>query len=117
MNAEELLYEARKQGAVFTVPEPGRVHVEAPKRLPDDLLEQLRRCKAEIVELLITNPATACACDPLPSQAEYAHLAQAGCGPNYQRCGACGYHWQCKFVMAAVVAGFQGRVEQHGRGA
>ncbi len=99
MTAEELLYEARKQGAVFTVPEPGRVHVEAPERLPDDLLEQLRRCKAEIVELLIANPATACACDPLPSQAANGHLAQAGCGPTYERCEACGYTWRCKLCL------------------
>ncbi len=96
MTAEELLYEARKQGAVFTVPEPGRVHVEAPERLPDYLLEQLRRCKAEIVELLITKPATACTCGLLPSQTEYGHLAQAGCGPSYSRCAECGYRWQCK---------------------
>ena len=31
-----------------------------------------------------------CSCDPLPSQAEYGHLAQAGCGPTYERCLACG---------------------------
>ena len=100
MTAEELLCEARKQGAVFTVPEPGHVHVEAPMRLPDDLLEQLRRCKAEIVALLlITHPATACACDPLPSQAELGHLAQAGCGQGYERCAMCGYTWRCKICM------------------
>ncbi len=99
MTAEELLYEARKQGAVFTVPEPGRVHVEAPERLPDDLLGQLRRCKAEIVELLITNPGTACACDPLPSQAEYGSLAHAGCGPAYSRCLRCEKVWQCKLCQ------------------
>ena len=99
MTAEELLCEARKQGAVFTVPEPGRVHVEAPERLPDDLLEQLRRCKAEIVELLNTTPVTACACDPLPSQAERGARAQAGCGPDYERCSKCGKIWQCKICL------------------
>ncbi len=96
MTAEELLYEARKQGAVFTVPEPGRVHVEAPERLPDELLEQLRRYKAEIVELLIARPATACTCQPLPSQQEYGSAAQAGVGLDYQQCFTCGYTWQCK---------------------
>ena len=108
MTAEELLYEARKQGAVFTVPEPGRVHVEAPERLPDDLLEQLRRCKAEIVELLITNPATACGCDPLPSQTEHGHLAQAGCGPGYERCAMCGYTWRCKICLGCRRCRFPG---------
>ena len=99
MNAEELLYEARRQGAVFRVLEPGRVHVEAPERLPDDLLERLRRCKAEIVELLNTTPVTACACDPLPSQAEHENMAQAGCGPGYEQCPMCGYTWRCKICM------------------
>ncbi len=91
-----LLRQAQALGAVFTVPEPGRVHVEAPERLPDDLLEQLRRCKTEIAELLIAQPATACTCQPLPSQKEFGHMAQAGCGPTYERCEACGYTWRCK---------------------
>ncbi len=108
MTAEELLYEARKQGAVFTVPEPGRVHVEAPEKLPDDLLEQLRRCKAEIVELLITQPAAARTCQPPPMQAEYGALAQAGCGPDYECCGTCGYTWRCKICMGCRRCRFPG---------
>ncbi len=40
------------------------------------------------LESIIT---AACGCDPLPSQAKYGHLAQAGCGPMYEPCDICGF--------------------------
>ena len=45
----ELLREAQALGAVFTVPEPGRVHIEASEPLPDALMESLRQFKDEVL--------------------------------------------------------------------
>ena len=95
MTASDLLSRAYDLGATFTVPEPGRVHVSAPEPLPDNLMAELRRYKAEVIELLSSLPADACFCNPLPSQKEYGYMAQAGCGPGYKRCDACGYTWRC----------------------
>src|SRR5918992_2541961 len=61
-------------------------------KVPADLVEELRQHKSDILTLL----SNACTCNPLPSQAEVGALAQAGCGPKYERCHTCGYAWQCK---------------------
>jgi hypothetical protein len=61
--------------------------------LTPDLLEELRQHKAGILALLTR---TACTCDPLPSQTGSDAQAQAGCGPQYERCHTCGYSRQCK---------------------
>ncbi len=60
------------------------------------------------VESVISPLSTACSCDPLPSQAEYGHLAQAGCGPSYERCSACGYRWRCKICSGCRRCRFPG---------
>ena len=44
-----LVRQAQALGAVFSVPEPGRVHIEAPEPLPDVLMESLRQHKDEVL--------------------------------------------------------------------
>ncbi len=80
MKAEELLYEARKQGAVFTVSGKNKVRVSGPMSLPDSLMAELRTHKLDIIPLLAEGPdylATACICEKTPD----------GTGP--ERCGVC----------------------------
>jgi hypothetical protein len=66
MNASEALFEARKQGATFTVNGKGQVKVSALLPLPQPLLVELRKHRAELIALLRQEPdysATACVCD------------------------------------------------------
>ena len=52
MNATEVLYRARKHGAVFTLLGEDRVKVSAPLPLPGNLLADLKTRKADIIPLL-----------------------------------------------------------------
>jgi hypothetical protein len=61
-------------------------------KVPADLVEELRQHKSDILALL----SSACTCNPLPSQAKFGALAQAGCGPKYERCHTCRHTRQCK---------------------
>ena len=92
MTVIQLLERAWTLGATITVPEPGRVHLEAPSPLPDELMAQLRKHKDQVIRLL----SDACTCEPLPSRADIGHFAHAGVGPDYERCATCGKTWQCK---------------------
>ena len=69
-------------------------------RVPQELLVEVREHKNELLELVTQPPDSSevapCSCDPLPSQDEHGDMAQAGCGPDYDRCQACGYTWRCK---------------------
>jgi hypothetical protein len=81
MNASEALFEARKQGATFTVNGDGRVKVKAVLPLPQSLLAELRKHRPEIANLLLQEPdysATACVCD------------RPFGGTGSARCGVCG---------------------------
>jgi hypothetical protein len=86
MNASEALFEARKQGAMFTVNGKGQVKVSALLPLPQPLLAELREHRAEITNLLLQQPdysATACLCD-----------RPVG-GTGSERCGVCGLTLIC----------------------
>lgn len=61
-------------------------------RVPLEMVSEIRRHKGEILAWV----SNACACNPLPTQAHYGAMAQAGCGPKYQQCDVCGYTWRCK---------------------
>jgi hypothetical protein len=52
MNTDELLREARARGATFQVIEEGRLRVQAPSPLPEDLMAELRQHKTRILSLL-----------------------------------------------------------------
>ena len=54
MMASELLARAQGMGATLTVPEPDRIHIEAPEPLPGELVAALREHKAELLVLLST---------------------------------------------------------------
>ncbi len=86
LTAEELLYEARKQGVVFVLAGKGKVRVSGPMPLPDPLMAELRKHKLDIIPLLAQGPdylATACICEKTPD----------GTGP--ERCGVCGLPLIC----------------------
>jgi hypothetical protein len=68
MTPLELLERVQSFGARLTVPEAGRIHIEAPEPLPDELMAELRQHKVELLALLrqeVDYAATACAC-PIP---------------------------------------------------
>ncbi|HZA23477.1 MAG TPA: hypothetical protein VFA32_12900, partial [Dehalococcoidia bacterium] len=52
MNTDELLRQARTRGATFQVIEEGRLRVQAPSPLPEDLMAELRQHKTRILSLL-----------------------------------------------------------------
>jgi hypothetical protein len=52
MTAEEVLRQARARGATFQVMGSGRIKVQAPSALPDELMEGLRHNKAAVLALL-----------------------------------------------------------------
>ena len=56
MNLTELLDRAYSLGTLFNIPEPDRVHVEAPQQLPDELMALLREHKDELLEILSWPP-------------------------------------------------------------
>ena len=98
MGAVELLEELQSYGVSVSLDQDELV-LRPGSQVPADLLSEVREYKAQILEFLSirpTYPATPCNCDPLPSQAEFGPMAQAGCGPTYERCDACGYTWRCK---------------------
>ena len=102
MLATEILTALQEVGAIARV-DGDKLLVEPGNVVPAALIPEIREHKLEIMELVIQTttsigvvPTTACSCSPLPTQAEYGHLAQAGCGPSYERCAECGYRWQCK---------------------
>ncbi|MDR3415611.1 MAG: hypothetical protein P4L83_05450 [Nevskia sp.] len=63
MNAAALLNEAYQRGARFSV-HGGRLIVEAPAPLPDALMAELRRRKAEVMALVIPATEPALTLDP-----------------------------------------------------
>ena len=86
MNAEALLREAKSLGATFILLGEERVRVEAPLPLPDELVNALRECKAEVLELLQVRPdyvATACTCT----------MPEGPTGPD--RCSTCSLALNC----------------------
>ena len=98
MGAVELLEELQSCGISVSLDQDELV-LRPGSQVPPDLLAEIREHKAQILEFLSIrsmHPATPCCCDPLPSQAEFGAMAQAGCGPKYERCNVCGYMWQCK---------------------
>lgn len=52
MDPQSLLAHARELGATFALAEGDKLKVRAPVPLPEDLLEELRRHKAQIIALL-----------------------------------------------------------------
>lgn len=102
MLATEILTALHDAGATARV-NGDKLLVEPGNRVPAELVPEIREHKLEIMELVnqppessAVVPTTACSCDPLPSQTMDGDLAQAGCGPTYERCAECGYRWQCK---------------------
>ena len=86
MKAGELLREAKSLGATFILLGQERVRVEAPLPLPDELVDALRECKAEVLELLRAAPdyaVTACICT----------VPEGPTGPD--RCGTCALALLC----------------------
>jgi hypothetical protein len=55
VSGAELLEQARRLGARFSVPQRGTLHVKASGPLPDELLAALRQYKGEILQLLTTH--------------------------------------------------------------
>lgn len=91
MDGLSLLCQARSAGLEVQAKD-GKLVIRGPRRAESIANELLAR-KIEIMPLLARS---ACVCNPPPSQAEYGAMAQAGCGPDHERCDACGYRWQCK---------------------
>ena len=86
MIAEELLRQARTQGASFELMKSGRIKILADSPLPETLMAELRQHKDDIRVLLVQVPdyqATACVC-PVPK-------GPTGCF----RCGVCGLALIC----------------------
>jgi len=52
MSVAELLDRAQELGATFTMPGPGRLHVDAADPLPSDLVRELTENKPEIIEYI-----------------------------------------------------------------
>ena len=52
MSVAELLDRAQELGATFTMPGPGRLHVDAANPLPTDLVQELTENKPEIIEYI-----------------------------------------------------------------
>ena len=52
MSVAELLDRAQGLGATFTLPGPGRLHVDAAVPLPSDLVQELTESKPEIIEYI-----------------------------------------------------------------
>ena len=52
MSVAELLDRAQELGATFTMPGPGRLHVDAADPLPTDLVQELTENKPEIIEYI-----------------------------------------------------------------
>ena len=52
MSVAELLGRAQELGATFTMPGPGRLHVDAADPLPTDLVQELTENKPEIIEYI-----------------------------------------------------------------
>ena len=52
MSVAELLDRAQELGATFTMPGPGRLHVDASDPLPTDLVRELTENKPEIIEYI-----------------------------------------------------------------
>jgi hypothetical protein len=79
MNAEEVLRQARSRGATFHVMESGRIKVQAPSALPDELMEGLRHNKAAVLALLSGEaPKQAEPAGPTEMLAWAAHAAESG---------------------------------------
>ena len=105
MTAADVLGELASLGITATA--AGQKLLLAPgSKVPPSLLIEIKEHKNELLELVIQPsdssgvvPTTACSCDPLPSQKEHGHMAQAGCGPDNERCEACGYTWRCKLCL------------------
>jgi hypothetical protein len=93
MLAVEILDAFKKLGITAYV-NGDKLVCEPGSKLPPELIQEISEHKAEIMALL---SRTACTCNPLPSQVQYGAMAQAGCGPQYERCDTCGHRWQCKF--------------------
>ena len=114
MTATDVLDELTSLGITATV--SGQKLLLTPgSKVPQDLLVQIKEHKDELLELVTqptdsseVTPTSACSCSPLPSQAEHGHLAQAGCGPTYERCDICGYRWQCKICSGCRRCRFPG---------
>ena len=102
MTAADVLDELASLGITATASGEKLLLVPGSK-VPQELLVEVKEHKNELLELvnqtsdsIQVGPTTACVCNPLPSQGEYGHRAQAGCGPGHERCATCGYRWQCK---------------------
>ena len=52
MSVAQLLDRAQELGATFTLPGPGRLHVDAADPLPTDLVQELTENKPEIIEYI-----------------------------------------------------------------
>ncbi len=105
MQATEILTALQEAGATARIA-GDKLLVEPGNVVPTALVPEIREHKLEIMELVSQAttssgvvPTTPCSCDPLPSQMEHGHMAQAGCGSDYERCEACGYRWQCKLCL------------------
>jgi len=99
MTATDVLDELASLGITATASGEKLLLVPGSK-VPQELLPEIKEHKNELLELVSlpseSSEAAPCSCSPLPTQAEYGHMAQAGCGPTYERCRECGYTWQCK---------------------
>ena len=75
--------------------------LEPGSKVPPSLLVKIKEHKTELLELvdqtsdsIQVGPTTACACNPLPSQGEYGHRAQAGCPARTRhRSRGCDRRW------------------------
>ncbi len=52
MNVHEVLTRCRDLGVILAASPDGKLRATPPGKLPEDLREQLRRCKAEVLALL-----------------------------------------------------------------
>lgn len=59
MNAAEIVREVTRHGCNITVLD-GSLKLTAPRPLPDDLVDEIRRCKPEIIEALTPLPHGPC---------------------------------------------------------
>ena len=97
MGGTEVLAQLETLGICVTL-DGDDVVMRPGSQVPEDLLAKGRHSKPSIVEILASISGT-CSCDPLPSQAEFGALAQAGCGPAHEQCEICKYTWVCKICL------------------
>ncbi len=104
MTATDVLDELTSLGVTATA-NGQNLLLEPGSKVPQELLAVVKEHKNELLDLVTQPsdssgilPTAACSCS-IPTHSQHGHPSQAGCGPTYERCEACGYTWRCKLCL------------------